>query len=88
MKITTSKGKTHEIDWIFENKTNGNSLVMQLRDDRSMSEIVSDFDGCENIHQDIGNGLDFEGYTEISTINRSAYSQSNIVYLTLYKPEK
>lgn len=75
MQITTSKGKTFNINWIWGPLRGKNQTMIELKDDRALSEIAADFDGLETITKtDETRGQDvkeiFTGYTNLVTIIR------------------
>lgn len=47
MKITTSHGKTFDVNYIWENTRNGERLMIELEDNRPISQISEDFEGVE-----------------------------------------
>lgn len=90
MTVTTSKGKTFEVDWMWGPVGVSKSLMLQLEDDRNLSEIASDFENCANFHRDSeteGN-MDFDGYTELVGIDRVQDMEPNAVQITLNKPKE
>lgn len=90
MKLTTSKGKTFTIDWMWGPVGADNSLMIQFSDDRTLSKIAKDFEGCDHFHRESeteGN-MDFDGYTVLAGITRPSYSNNpSTVMLTLNKPK-
>ena len=49
MQITTSTNKTFDILFISTLLRAGNRLMIELKDERMLSEIAADFDGVETI---------------------------------------
>ena len=49
MQITTSKGKTFDIQFIGSPLRNSNRLMIELEDARLISEIAGDFEGLDTI---------------------------------------
>ena len=49
MQITTSKGKTFDIQFIGSPLRNVNRLMIELEDERLISEISADFEGLDTI---------------------------------------
>lgn len=91
MTITTSDEKTFKVDWAFAPVGPYRDLMFQLRDKRPLSEISSDFEGCEHFHrqsEDEGD-MDFDGYTVLKSIVRPFYeSDPTAVQITLARPLK
>lgn len=89
MKMTTSKGKTFEIDWMWGPTGLFGDLMLQYSDERLLSKIAKDFEGVEHFHresEDEGD-MDWDGYTVIKSIIRPQYEQNpNVVQITLAKP--
>lgn len=91
MTVTTSKGKTFPIDWMWGPVGLSGELMLQLRDDRPLSEIAADFEGCEHFHResDDEGDMDFDGYTVPQSIVRPAYERNpDIVQITLARPAR
>lgn len=86
MTLTTSKGKTFAIDWMWGPVGANDDLMLEYADDRPLSEIAADFEGCEGFHREseTEGDKDWEGYTRLRSIVRSGRGR---VQLTLYKPE-
>ena len=76
MTLYTSKGKTFEVLFAAYNIGPENDFATQFKDDRDISEIASDFEGCEwfkwtnPAEQD----LEATGYSIIKSITRPQYS--------------
>lgn len=91
--VKTSKGKTFQTDWMWGPTTIGKNLMVQLVDERSMYEIIADFEGCVSFEtHDDTTGLDetFKGYTEIESVGRSTRAADGVavVQIALRKPEE
>lgn len=73
MTITTSRGKTFPAEWAWGPVGPQEQLMLQIRDERPLSEIAADFEGCDRIHRqsDLEGDLDFEGYTALRAIQRT-----------------
>lgn len=63
--VRTSKGDVFENAVIIDMMDD--SILIQLQDERRLSEIVSQFEGCENYEYKDSTGAvnDFSGYTRI-----------------------
>ena len=86
MTVTTSRGKTFTVDWMWGPTFDGD-LRLEYEDDRLLSEIAADFEGCERFHRESeteGN-MDFAGYTRLRSIIRSGRGK---VQLTLYRTDE
>lgn len=87
MKITTSKGKTFEINFIWPMNRDGGRLMIELADDRPMAQIAQDFDGIETIEKTDekkpGVKEVYEGYTSLVMMSRENYE--GVIRLTLKK---
>lgn len=87
--ITTSRGKTHPINWMMVLASKKNQLVIDLTDERKLSEIAADFEGCETIKRtdDATGGAAyemFEGFSRLVAMRRSDTDES--VRITLARP--
>lgn len=85
MTITTSRGKTFDIDWMWGPVSIADDVMMQYHDDRAIAEIAADFEGVEHFHRESeteGN-KDYDGYTVIQSISRH---QRDLVRITFIKP--
>ena len=89
MTVTTSKGKTFTIDWMWGPVGINEDLMLQMNDDRPISDIASDFEGIDHFHresEDEGN-MDFDGYTVLTSILRPNYFRDpDSIQITLSKP--
>lgn len=87
MTLTSSKGKTFEINWMWGPVGANDDLMLEYADDRALSEIASDFEGCERFHRESeteGN-KEWTGYTLLRSIMRSGRGK---VQITLMKPNE
>lgn len=68
--IMTSKGKTHSINWMMVLASKKNQLVIDLTDERKMSEIAADFERCETIKRtdDATGGAAYEMFEGFSAL--------------------
>ena len=74
MTVTTSRGKTFPVNWMWGPVPPEGSLMLEVRDERPLSEIAADFEGCDRFHresQDEGD-MDFDGYAALTAIARVA----------------
>lgn len=75
MKITTSKGKTLDVNWAFAPTRESGSLMIELPDNRLLSEIAADFEGNNKIKKtdETKPGVTeiYEEFTELAAIQRS-----------------
>lgn len=75
MTLQTSKGKTFDIQWASTLFTTTRDFIVQFEDERDISEIVSDFEGCEWFEWDTlsGDHKRAEGYSKIKNIGYPQY---------------
>ena len=87
MTVTTSKGKTFAIDWMWGPVGANDDLMLEYADDRTLSEIAADFEGNDSFHREseTEGDKDWEGYTGLRSIVRSGRGK---VQLTLSRDEK
>ena len=76
MTVTTSKGKTHDIFWMWGPVRTTGAVMLEVNDNRPLSEIAADFEGCETFKKmDDTKGTAiyemYEGFTILSTISRN-----------------
>jgi hypothetical protein len=87
MKITTSKGKTFDINHIWEDARNDERLMIELEDDRPFSKIAEDFEGIEvfeKTDKKKPNSKEvFTGYTRL--VNMSQENYEGVTRLILKK---
>ena len=90
MTVTTSRGKTFEIDWMWGPMMNTGEMMLQLEDTRPMAEIAADFDGVRTFHREseLEGDRDYEGYTRIVSIARVSGGQQGRVQITFDRPEE
>lgn len=89
MKVTTSKGQTFEINWMWGPTGLYGYLMLQYSDTRSLPEIAQDFNECEHFHRESSEegDMDWDGYTVLKSIARPEYERNpDIVQITLAKP--
>lgn len=89
MIVTTSKGKTLPIDWMWGPTGIWGDLMLQYSDTRDFSEIANDFDGVDHFHResDEEGDMDWDGYTVLKAISRPEYERNpDLVQITLAKP--
>lgn len=70
MTVTTDKGLTYPIDWMWARSPA--ELMFRLDDPRPLPQIAADFDGChrlERLSPTEGNIL-YEGYRTLVAIKR------------------
>ena len=72
MTVTTSKGKTFEVDWMWGPVGYARELMLQLRDERPLSEIAADFEGCGSFlrDSDLEGRVEWRGYTDLKAVIR------------------
>lgn len=87
MTITTSKGKTYNVNWAWALASNGKCLI-EMPDPRLLSEIAREFEGVERIERlsDTEGDMVWEGYTVLSSIRRS--DRNGAVILELFQKEE
>lgn len=71
MKLTTSKGKEYNVQWV-DGPTITNGMVMiQLADDRRLPEIAAEFDGVERVERvsETQGNKTWEGFTRLQRIS-------------------
>lgn len=90
MTVTTSRGKTFPVDWMWGPVGPAAELMLQLRDERPLSEIAADFEGCERFlrQSETEGDMTFEGYAALTVLARPAYADPAVVQLTLAIPER
>ena len=84
MKMTTSKGKTFEINWMWGPVGEDGDLMLEYADERPMADIAADFEGCESFRRESETEGDREwtGYTRLRSMIRAGRGK---VQLTLCK---
>ena len=85
MTITLNNGKAFAINFICVPLRNGNRVLIDLDDGRTLSEIAADFEGAQTITKTASNNPNvkevFEGFTKLVGIQRNA--EAGTVRLTL-----
>ena len=87
MKITTSKGKTFDANWIWGPLRGTNQLMIDMKDGRRISEIAQDFEGVDRIVKtDERRGVEesYTGYTQLEGIVRE--NATGTVRITMGMP--
>ena len=89
MTVTTSRGKTFDVEWMWGPVSSTGQLMIQLRDARALSKIAKDFEGCETFHRasELEGDMDFDGYTRLAGISRTQGAAGEVVQITLEKPK-
>ena len=88
MKIKTDNGKTFDAHYAWGPVSRTGDLMIEIPgDDRTISEIASDFEGIQTFYRvDEHEGdMTFEGYTDLISISRDRMSGS--VRIALRKGE-
>lgn len=89
MNITTSKGKTFDINFIHVPLRDGNRVMIDLADSRTLAKIAADFDGLTTITKtdDIRPNVTetYEGFTRLVAIQRN--TAAGTVRLTLERSD-
>lgn len=86
MKIETNNGSTFEVEWMWGPVRTTGNVMLEMKDDRPLSQIAADLEGCETIKQEEAKGAYrvYEGYTDLRSISRNDRTQ--MVQVTLAKP--
>lgn len=75
MKITTSKGKTFDILFISSGVSIKGKALIELSDERALSEIAADFESVDTITKtdDLLPGVSevYSGYTRLISVQRN-----------------
>lgn len=74
MKLTTSKGKTYDVEWVDGPTTISGTVILCMHDARRLPEIAAEFDGLESLKresEDQGNKT-WTGFTALNRISRNA----------------
>lgn len=90
MTVTTSRGKTFPLRWMWGPVPPEGALMLEALDSRPLSEVAADFEGCERFHRESEEegDMDFEGYTRLKGLHRPYATEPDAVLLTLVKPER
>ena len=85
MTMQTSKGKTYDVNYAAD-IINTNRFRAEFADNRLLSEIAPEFEGCEWIKTSdpLTSDFEYEGYTELGAVERSGVN----VRILLIKPER
>lgn len=87
MELTTSRGQTFDIQYIGNVITNSTRIMIEMADDRLLSEIAADFEDVQTFRQTDpikeGEYRLYEGYTHLISIHRNM--SAGTVRLTLEK---
>lgn len=87
MKITTSKGKTFDILFISSGASFRGKALIELEDDRTLSEVAEDFEGVDTITKtdELRPGVSevYSGYTRLISVQRN--TETGTVRLMLEK---
>lgn len=74
LRVTTSKGQGGPVEYIMPMARTGN-LLIGIRDERVLSEIAKDFEGCESIKvtDDTRRGETrlYDGFVQLVEIRRA-----------------
>lgn len=86
--LNLGDGVEREIEFITAPAMESGKVMIELYDDRALSQIAADFEGCEKIVRKDNIRADIEtvytGFTRLTAIQRNAVSGS--VRITLAKP--
>lgn len=89
MKITTSSGKTFDIQWIWATRED-NRLMIELADDKTFAELAADLDGVPVITKtdsDRPNVKEvYEGFTKLVAMSRE--NAEGVIRLVLKKGDE
>ena len=90
MTVTTSRGKTFDVDWMWGPLSDSGELMLQYHDTRQMASIAKDFDGIDHFHREseTEGDIDFDGYTRIMSIVRVNNGAPDTIRITLSKPKE
>lgn len=85
MQITLSNGKVFEVEFVGTLLRDGKRVVIEMVDDRALSQIAPDFEGVETITKTNSKNLTvkevYEGFTQLVEIHRN--TAAGTVRLTL-----
>ena len=89
MRLITPSGLTRNLEWMYSPSQYQDQVILQFRDERPLSRIAPDFEGCESLRRESSNegNLDYLGYTELIALLRPDPSHPDLVQLTLAKPD-
>lgn len=87
MELTTNRGQTFDIQYVGTALTGSGRLLIEIEDDRLLSEIAADFEGVQTLRKadSVQDGVYavYEGYTRLVSIHRNM--STDTVRLTLEK---
>ncbi len=87
MTITTDSGKTFDINWIGATNRFGNKLMIEMVDDRALSQIAADFEGVGTITKTDSKKPDVEevykGFSKLVGMSKENFD--GVIRLTLEK---
>lgn len=91
MVIKTSKGKTHEVTLVSPALRDRNIVLIELKDERSLSEIAADLDGLtafreQEDEQNDGVYKTYENFSELISVKRD--KKRGAVIVTLERGEE
>lgn len=76
MMLDLGDGVSREVAFITSVGNAGNQVMIEIEDERPLSKVAADFEGCETIVKtdNLREGVKqtYEGYTEITSIQRNA----------------
>lgn len=87
MTLRTSKNKTYSIDWMWETDPINHILSFQLSDERPISKIAEEFEGCEELYRysELEGDMTFIGYTRCVSVLKPSFYPGK-VQIDLQKP--
>lgn len=90
MTLTTSRGKSFALDFLWGPLRDSGALAIQIHDKRPLSEVAADFDGVERFdkHDPQTEDMVFEGYTRLMSITYRANGADDTVLITVNKPKE
>lgn len=91
MEIRTSKGGTFKASWIWGPMRESGQLMIELANDRKISEVAEDFEGCSEIRARRSDEKNapwtlYEEYTRLISVTPG--TKSGYVHLTLAREAK
>jgi len=89
MELTTSRGQTFDIQYIGKVLTNSRRMMIELEDERRLSEIAADFEDVQTFRRaeitPEGKPDIYEGYTNLVDVHRNTAAGN--VRLTLERSD-
>lgn len=72
MNLTTSKGKTYSVAWMWGPLMSSGEVMMEMEDARALSEIAAELEGLDKMTYTDTYGREkvYEGYTDLRAIIR------------------